>query len=172
MDNEQYHDFLVTAGGTAGFIINRQQFTSSLYIESISDCATNAPNCRGTIQYGEKTLLLYDLHSRLETQFCIKIPGNSHLALIMPSALLGFRQKSFFNICAREKTDTSQLALQVQGYSAIEHIPLYQIKRLPDIMRKTFLSEGILGVRFTENQAIQIFIDIAVMTDRMIEETQ
>jgi hypothetical protein len=167
------HEFLVFAGDKMGFMVNRNQFTSSLFIDSVDHQQDVKGPCLGTINYGGQNLLLFDINSYLETVFRYGSAGSADLALVIPLSLFDTlsvkKLFSIFELCTQQPSGDF-IALRIPNQSSIEHIPLSALKPLPKVLRRRSLHEGILGIRFPGNGLMYYFVDLAIMVVHMIEE--
>ncbi|MBI9108403.1 MAG: hypothetical protein JEZ04_16775 [Spirochaetales bacterium] len=164
------HDFLELSYEKIGFLVNRDQFFSSIYLEE---------NTEFTEYNGEK-LFTFNMDECLNEQFSFESTDDLRLALICDITVYTKMNKKRFEVILDdfpEDSDVSAkyLSLKIGSQAEINSIPLSEIKMLPGAMQEFQLRRGILGMRFKENGYPQFLIDIeqfmfnSLFKDRIIE---
>ncbi len=163
-------DFLVMESGDLTFLVNRNQFSSSLYIENCNPREKKIRYSFDTINYGGKTILLLDFFSHLQSLFNYRSTESAHLALVVPVSDLSRKVSDIIHsLKGNGEISKEYIALRVSSQSSIEHIHISSLRPLPRLLREIGLNGGILGLRFVSTQHVQYFIDLDEMIARMLE---
>lgn len=157
------HDFLILTYETIGFIINRNQFSASLFLDQSRPIRSNAKYIGEIIEYNDENVLVFDCDAYLQDLFEYEEKSSVHLALISDTA--GFSEKNrrlFQKLTAKSNglLSSRYLALKVGNQAGMKKIPFAELKPIPDILHGCLNREGILGCRFMDEKSIQFFIDI------------
>lgn len=163
-------DFLVMSCGDMTFLVNRNQFTSSLFIDGVDQVSTSNSCCSGTIDYGKDKLFLFDFNRHLQNLFHFKSTQAAHLALVIPLDILSpVVRVELEKMTSDEMANMEYMALRITNQSAIEHIPLASLRPIPPLLKDAGRAGGILGLRFVSQDHIQYFIDLNIMISSMLE---
>jgi len=163
-------DFLVMECGGLSFLVNRNQFDSSLYIQNGTPEGEKTRYAFDTIDYGGKTLLLLDFFSHLQLLFNYRSTESAHLALVVSVSDLSRKVSDIIHsLKGNGEISKEYIALRVTSQSSIEHIQISSLRPLPRLLREIGLDGGILGLRFVATHQVQYFIDLDKMIARMME---
>ena len=160
------HDFLSVEHRQVGFLINRDQFFASVYLEdyeSYSGKELCPEFCAGTMNFRNEKILVYELDKKLGSLFRDEPREGLKIALI--SELSQFSEKTVERIktlIGHTDPDASSdyIAFRIGSQAEIKTIPLNEIKLVPNRLRSRLNEHGILGCRFSGELEIYFFIDI------------
>jgi hypothetical protein len=155
--------------GVIGFLVNRNQFTSSLFIDRVNQQEELPHCCQGTIMYGSKRLLLFDFESHLQKLFHFHDSSSADLALIIPSTVLTDEAQQRLAVMAESGIEHDFLALRIVNQSSIEQVDVSSLRAIPPAVRDAGNRGGIYGIRFIENNKVQYFIDVRTLMSPLLE---
>ena len=159
--NNNQHEFLILNCVDMDFIINRNQFFASIFLEESAINKSYARYFSSQMIYHGQTLAVFDFNKFLKDTFGSGIISMYNIALICDISLFSESNQSVYRKhILKKNTDLSSeyLALKLNVQARIKHIPLSEIRLIPSGIKEKLKKEGILGCRFKHN--IQFFVDI------------
>ncbi len=160
------HDFLSVEHENVGFLINRDQFFASVYLDNIVPYQGNeiCPEyCAGTMMFRHEKLVVYELDTLLGELFQAEPQEGLKIALVsdvsMFNKITGNKIRTVIANTDPEAS-TDYLAFRIGSQSEIIKVDFSEIKLLPGRLRKRLNDKGILGCRFRGNLGAYFFIDI------------
>lgn len=162
----EQHDFLSVEHETVGFLINRDQFFASVYLESVDPLPPGQPVpafCSGTMLFRQETLLVYELDRELEGLF--KAGEREGLKIALIADIRGFRETARRRLEglieeAAPAASRSTVAFRIGSQAEIRKVPLSHIRLVPRILRPYLRGYGLYGCRFEGDLDIYFYIDI------------
>jgi hypothetical protein len=155
------------------FIVNRNQFSGSHFIDSVTPVKTGNNLSNSYITYGNEHLLMFDLNSYLKKIFHVHDSVQADIALICPIKAIG---STFFNTLANHEEVSNAsisrdfMAMRIVNNSTIDHLNLRMIQPIPVNLNSSCKKSGVLGVFFEEITMIHFFIDLEAILKKAIEE--
>lgn len=164
------HDFLAVEHNDIGFLINRDQFFASMYLEKMDAFpgAEGPPDyCIGTMVFRQETLLVYNLDTRLGDLFSTGEQEGLKIALISDINVFSAKNRQkFLKTVGKAAPDASRemIAFRIGSLAEIKSIPLPQVRLVPGRLRAFLGDRGILGCRFSGAKDIYFMVDIETIT--------
>ena len=163
-------DFLLVEHEQVGFLINRDQFFASVYLEEIEPFSGDGlcpEYCAGTMVFRNEKIAVFELDNKLRDLFDAEPRKGLKIALI--SDLSGFGAdtgKIFREMIGNADPEASLdlIAFRIGSQAGIRRIDLEEIKLIPGRMRRNMTEKGILGCRFEGLLDIYFFIDIETVS--------
>lgn len=156
--------FLHIIYGRTGFIINREQVCSSILLEDLKEIESNLKYLKGTIQYKDNNVVLFDLECCLWSIF--KISAAKEGSLVFITETKNFSEN---NLAFIDKFDTGKeistfendyIALKVGNDAAAIKRDIHDLKNIPQGIRNSQYNAGIIGINFFGDNGINYLIDI------------
>ena len=149
------HDFLELSYENIGFLVNRDQFFSSIYLDEDSQFT----------EYNGEKLFTFNLDGCLKEDFNFNSSEKLRLALICDISSYQEINKQRFSIILNDFADKTEISnkyisLKIGSQAEINAIPLTEIKMIPAALKEFQVRRGVLGVRFTGSGFAQFLIDI------------
>lgn len=172
-----FHDFLAVEHRDIGFLINRDQFFASVYLEEIDplpEPETVPAYCAGTMIFRQETLLLFTLDKKLGDLFDNQVEDGLSIALIADvGAFSEEHRQNFLDMVEEAAPEASKemIAFRIGSQAEIKSIPLHHIRMIPETLRAFLRDRGILGCRFSGNRDIYFLVDIETITFGGITKT-
>jgi len=157
------HDFLQISYQGISFLVNRGQFSFSMFLEDERPVNSKLRYFDGILEYNQEQLLSFNLDSYLKDVFVCSGTHKVQLVLIAGTHLFSTRSRKIITrLTSKAKIDLSSkfLALKVANESEIQSISLQEIYPLPRRLREYEASNGVLGVRFPQTTHVQYFVDV------------
>lgn len=156
-------DFLVVQYAANSFLINREQFATSLYLEKEFPIKSSFKYFSTLTEYDENYLIVFDFDRYLNDLFNCASKEESKLILITDINLFAeVHQKLFDSLRLRKHNELFSkryIAIKVCNTTKLESIPLVDLKLIPHSIRSAMGQNGMLGLRFQDNKKIQYFVD-------------
>jgi hypothetical protein len=171
--DNKLHEFLVLSWIEMDFIINRNQFSASVFLQEEMKYQEDARYFSSLMTYNGQTLPVFNFNAFLTDTFRSGIHSNFNIALICDISLFSrANQSSYRKHFLKNNTDISSqfLAVKVSVHAGMNHVPLSEINLIPPGLRGKLNNEGILGCRFTNKNNIQYFVDIETIIFKCIRE--
>ena len=164
------HDFLELSYEKIGFLVNRDQFFSSIYLDENTEFT----------EYNGELLFTFNLDKCLNEYFHYESTDTLRLALICDVTGYTEMNRKRFKVIRGDyegKKDISSryLALKIGSQAEINSLPLSGIKMIPSALQDFQLRKGIIGLRFKKETYPQFLIDIEqfvfneLFKDRILE---
>ncbi len=149
---QRRHDFLELSYDGLGFLVDRDSFFSSLYLERES----------GIVEFNGDNIFTFNMDRLLGREFKLKESESLKLALICDTEGYTEESRKKFSGLVKELDDisTRYIALKIGSQAEINSILLDEIKLIPVSLRKRLLNEGLLGCRFRKPEYPQFLIDL------------
>jgi len=172
--NDKYlHEFLILKWIEMDFIINRNQFFDSIFLEEDLEYKSHARYFNSLTKYNGLILPVFDFNTFLKDTFGSGVNNTFNIGLICSISLFSkINQSLYRNYILKEKIDITQkyLALKINVKAGIKRIPLSEIRLIPTGLREKMNQEGVLGCRFTIKKNIQYFVDIETIICKFLRE--
>ncbi|MCP4346630.1 MAG: hypothetical protein GY795_14030 [Desulfobacterales bacterium] len=168
------HEFLILNYPDMDFIINRNQFFTSIFLENTTRFESGFKHLSLLVKYHEQTLPVFDADALLTDIYKCRIDRTLKLALISDLATFSEMNRSLYKKhILKQHPDLSDkyIALKVNSHARIKTLLLSEIKLIPHGIRAKHNKEGILGCRFSEEGNIQYFLDIETIFFNCISKT-
>ncbi len=170
-------DFLLVKHGAAGFLINREQFHASLYLQDLKPLEPAVDQeahqyCFGTIDFRDEQVLVYDLNRRLGELFHLEEDEGLSIALVADVSSFSDRARQRFQEMVTIKAPEANLttvAYRIGSQAEIKSLPLSQVKLVPKGLKELLRRKGVYGCRFTEDSEIYYFVDIEILSFGLLE---
>lgn len=159
----EIHDFLQVSYPDISFLVNRGQFSFSMFLEDERPVNTKFRYIDGILEYKQERLLAFNLDSYLKEVFACSGTHKVQLVLIAGTHLFSTRSRKIMtHLTSHAKIDLSDnyIALKVANESEIQSISLQEIFPLPRRLQEYEASNGVLGVRFPREEHAQYFVDV------------
>ncbi len=179
-DLEDAKDFLVLEHGDLRFLIDRETFFASSYLEKsdaavVSDSQSILPEYLGrTMRYSTETLLIFELDSYLERLFGRRDPSALKIALIAAADSFSAENRELFHAVAGTIAGDvciDYIAFRVGSLAEIKRIPLRELNLVPPPTRPLLFREGVLGCRFGEGVSADFLIDVESLACNYLART-
>jgi hypothetical protein len=160
------HDFLCIRHPRIGFLINRDQFFASVYLQQIDPLSAQVGQSAywgGTMDFRQESLLVYRLDERLGDLFGDEPHDGLKIALIADTRVFHPENRQAFEAVAEAvvpMVSRDMVAFRIGSQAEIRHIPLPEIRRIPPSLRDALFRQGILGCSFPDRNEAFFFIDI------------
>lgn len=160
------HDFLSVEHEHAGFLINRDQFFASVYLDQCTPYSGGeiCPEYfAGTMVFRNEKIIVYEMDKKLGDLF--QVPPQPGLKIALISEVSNFNKntvKRFNELIKSTEPDasTDYIAFRIGSQAEIKKINFDEIKMIPQLLRPRLTKRGILGCRFTNKKGIYFFVDI------------
>jgi len=159
----EHIDFLEIHYSEMGFLINRNQFSSSIMFEKRKRVRSRLVYFNTVISYKADFLIAFDMDYFLQSHFKCNDPGELKLALIVNINTFNKKNMDLLRkIFSKSKISLSPdyIAITAPSQSTVKSIPLDEIKLMPHLIRNTLFDYGLLGCRFFDPGNTYYFIDI------------
>jgi len=164
------HDFLAVDHEELGFLINRDQFFASVYLETVDPFPeSQAPPefYAGTMVFRQDTLLVYTLDDKLGNLFGTCPQKGLKIALITDTTTFSEEhRRRFLDMVEKAAPDASRemIAFRIGSQAEIKGVPLHHIRLIPGALRMFLRKKGVLGCRFSETGNMSFLVDIETIT--------
>ncbi len=163
------HEFLILNYADMDFIINRNQFITSVFLENTIKFESGFKYLSSLVKYHEQTVPVFDADALLTDIYNCRIDSSLKLALISDLASFSESNRSLYKkhiLKQHPELSGEYIALMVNSHARIKPLLLSEIKLIPSGIRMKHNKEGILGCRFSEQGNIQYFLDIETIVFR------
>lgn len=167
------NNFLSVNYGSIGFLVNRNQFYSSCYIENETQIESSVPYVDNMITYGDKSILVFNLHKALQELFHIDDESNARLLLVINSDTLSESiTEKFGRIQGPENEINHKLiGLQIKSDARVESLPIEDLCLLPISIRSFLKQYGVIACSFPTSERIHYFIEVDSIFSTCINTT-
>jgi len=164
------HDFLVFDYPDAGFLLNRNQFVSGIFIFRERPFKSSFKYIVSGVDYKESRLAVFDLDAflgdigRIESEHTLKV------GLICDLSTFAEHNRLLYEAFIRrqnETVSTSLLAIMVGGHARIAKYRFSKIRLFPPSLRKKQIKMGILGCEFSDH-TIRFFLDVETIFSNLL----
>ncbi len=173
---KESQDFLLVEQGAAGFLINREQFYASLYLQDLKPLTGTDDDsrryCAGTIDFRDEQILVYDLDRRLGELFQLEADPGLSIALVADVSAFSEKARQQFREMAEIKApevSRNTVAYRIGSRAEIKNLPLSQVKLIPAGLKELLRSKGVYGCRFGQEIQIYYFVDIEKLSFGLLE---
>ncbi len=169
------HKFLILNYSEMDFIINRNQFVTSIFLENTTRFESGFKHITSLVRYYEQTLPVFDADALLKNSYNCRVNSSLRLALISDITSFSEKNRSLYkkHILKRHSDLSSKyLALMVSSHARIKSLALSESKLIPQGIKMIYKQEGVLGCRFSEQGNIQYFLDIETLVFNQIAKKE
>jgi hypothetical protein len=160
------HEFLFVRHRRIGFLINRDHFFASVYLQQIGPLPESigaSAFWAGTMDFRQETLLVYRLDKRLGDLFGDVPQDGLKIALIVDTQVFSPENRRTFQTATESvvpAVSRNMIAFRIGSQAEIRHLSLRDIRLIPMSLRAVLNRRGILGCRFPDNDSVFFFVDI------------
>jgi chemotaxis signal transduction protein len=150
------------------FFINREQCSTSVYIDEVDSRETGSPYLREALKLQDLLIPLFDLDLFFRDFFRQDETGSAHLALIRNreslSPTIQSRLKRWEDLFYGEKDKRAkQIAFRVASATKMTEIRLPDLRLNPSVSALYLEKRGILAVTFEEDGKMGCMIDLDIL---------
>ncbi len=155
-------NFLSIDYGSTGFLINKNQFYSSCYLDQTVSVNSPVPHLNNIYSFGDEEILIFDMHAALQKLFNINDGGNAELLLIARLEKFSKRIASFFSRIKYKGDILSKdlIGLKIKSDARMITLRIDQLHSLPASVFSFCKRHGLLACSFPGEKKINYLIEI------------
>jgi hypothetical protein len=164
-------NFLTVEYGDVGFLINKNQFYSSCYLEDEIPLETKLPYANRVFQFEGEKILVFDLHQALREIFRLDHESKAKLLLIVRTASLSPPvQEALSTIQYPGGTITRELiGLRIKSDARMQVLKIEELRLLPASLRAALRKFGVLACFFPGEKSADFLIEIDSIFRRCLD---
>jgi hypothetical protein len=155
-------NFLSIDYGSLGFLINKNQFYSSCYLDQAVPVNSPVPHLNNIYAFGNDDILVFDMHTALQKLFKLTENGNADLLLIAHLEKFSKRIASFFSRIKYKgnAVNNELIGLRIKSDARMISLPIDQLHSLPVSVRSFCKRHGLLACSFPDDDRVDYLIEV------------
>lgn len=173
-ETENVVEFLEVGYDSMGFLVNRSQFSNSMFIEEEKKVTSKLKYLDSILFFNNENIITFNLDYFVKELFNFEQNNSLQLALLSSVKLFSEKNQLLFKrltTCASVDLSHTTIGIKVGSQAKITKVNLGQIKLPPVQVKKKLKEHGLLGVRFVSEQKAEYFLDLETLIFTTIIKT-
>ena len=157
------HDFLVFDHPDTGFMLNRSQFVSGIFVFGERRFETAFEYIASRVDFQQSCVAVFDLDAFLSDIFQRERQPVLNVALVCDLSTFSVPNRFLYEKFVRRNDDNISpafLAVRIGGHARMARCRFSEIRMLPPCLKKKLNEMGILGCGFSGRRTVRFFLDV------------